>query len=133
MARHFAAPDNFSELNPREQERARQAYHILISQLESPPGLEALAALVGLNRNKLNRGFRQLYGGTVFSVLRDARLTTALTLLRDTQTSLAEIALRVGYSDQANFSNAFRRRFGLSPKKLRTRGRNQVPATETVP
>ena len=109
-------------LNTRDLECTREAHHILLERIEDPPGLQALSTMVGMNRNKLNQGFRQLYGATVFSVLRETRFTTALALLRETELSLSEIALRAGYSDQANFSNAFRRRFGLSPKRLREKG-----------
>lgn len=115
-------PEREISLNSRELDRVREAHHILLTRIENPPGLQDLGLLVGMNRNKLNLGFKHLYGGTVFSVLRDARLSLSLSLLRDTRISLAEISLRVGYSDQANFSNAFRRRYGISPKKLRTQG-----------
>jgi transcriptional regulator GlxA family with amidase domain len=43
------------------------------------------------------------------------RLETAAGLLQDGALSLAEVAQRVGYSSEAAFSKAFRRRFGTPP------------------
>ena len=108
-----------SGLTHRELDLAREAHHILLSRLEQPPSLDQLGVMVGLNRNKLNCGFKQLFGDTVFQVLHKARLSKARIMLGDPDYSLSEIALAVGYSDQANFSNAFRRHFGQTPRTAR--------------
>jgi AraC-like DNA-binding protein len=112
------------ELSSKELDHTRRAYGILLDRIERPASLQDLSLMVGLNRNKLNQGFKQLYGGTVFKVLRDARLARSLLLLQDTDLSLADIALQVGYSDQANFSNAFRKHFGQTPRTVRRKGLN---------
>ncbi|WP_197282037.1 helix-turn-helix domain-containing protein [Dethiosulfatarculus sandiegensis] len=111
-----------TDFYPKDLERAREAYHILLKRIERPPSLQDLSLMVGMNRNKLNHCFKQLYGGTVFNVLRQARLSKALSLLHETDSSLSEIALSVGYSDQANFCNAFRRHFGQTPNLVRRKG-----------
>ena len=74
------AERNASALNRRELDRVRDARHTLLARLDDPPSLTDLSRLVGINRNKLNRGFRQLYGKTAFNVLRDGRLSKAGTL-----------------------------------------------------
>jgi AraC-like DNA-binding protein len=108
-------------LSRREEEMVRAAHALLLAQLDNPPGLDALARAVGLNRNKLNHGFRHIYGATAFTLLRDARLHRAQDLLRQTETNLSEIALAVGYNTQANFTTAYRRRFGHTPASMRRR------------
>ncbi len=108
-------------LTRRETEMVRAAHALLLSRLDRPPGLEELARATGLNRNKLNKGFRQLYGTTAFALLRDARLCRARDLLRQTETDLCQIALAVGYNSQANFTTAYRRRFGQTPSAIRRR------------
>ncbi|QTA92571.1 helix-turn-helix domain-containing protein [Desulfonema magnum] len=113
---------NVSELSRQDSERVREAYHILLNSIEHPPSLNDLSRNVGINRNKLNRGFRMLYGATVFNVLRNARLAKAWTLLQQTELTLAEIAFSVGYNNQSNFTTAFRRQFGITPKTARQEG-----------
>jgi len=124
--------EGLSELSLRELDGAREAYHILLNRIEHPPSLQDLSLMVGMNRNKLNRGFKKLYGGTVFKVLRDARLCKAWSLLRHTNYSLSEIALSVGYSDQANFSNAFRRHFGQTPNIVRQEDLSRPLSAEAI-
>ncbi|WP_051309369.1 helix-turn-helix domain-containing protein [Desulfogranum japonicum] len=111
-----------SSLSHREEERVREAYHLLRNNLEEPPSLCELSRKVGINRNKLNDGFKRLYGNTVFNVLRKLRLHQACDLLVFSEKSLADIALTVGYSDQANFTTAFRRQFGKTPLAFRRKG-----------
>ena len=104
---------------PGDVDRIKEAYHILLTRLENPPSLVDLSLTVGLNRNKLNRGFKVLYGGTAFTLLRQARLSKARLLLGNSDLSLSEIAFTVGYNSQANFTTAFRRFFGTPPNTFR--------------
>lgn len=114
--------DDAAELSKRATEQVREAHHILLDRMADPPSLSQLSRMVGLNRNKLNRGFKELYGDTVFNVLRKARLVKACSLLQNTELSLAEIAFSIGYNSQANFTTAFRQHFGQPPKKVRKSG-----------
>ena len=111
-----------SSLNRQDLERVHEARHTLLERLEDPPSLTALSRLAGINRNKLNQGFKQLYGKTAFNLLRDARLSKARTLLKQTDLSLSEVAFSVGYNSQANFTKAFRAHFGQTPKTVRQPG-----------
>ncbi len=114
--------------NRRDLDRAREAYHILLSDLDHPPSLIDLSRRVGINRNKLNQEFKALYGDTVFNVLRNARLSEAWSLLKQSDKSLSEIAFSVGYNNQSNFTTAFRKEFGKTPKEVR-----QDVAVEPLP
>lgn len=107
---------NFSE---KDWEAVRHAYHILLDQCQSVPSLEDLCRIVGINRNKLNRGFREMFGDTVFGVAQKARLCRAWSLLEQSDLSLVEIALETGYKTQAGFTTAFCKCFGCTPGALR--------------
>lgn len=54
-----------------------QASEILVMQLSSPPSLQELAKLVGINQQKLKEGFRDVFGTIVFGYLRDRGLEQA--------------------------------------------------------
>ena len=113
---------NVSPLNRRELDPVREARHTLLDRLDDPPSLTDLSRLAGINRNKVNRGFKQVYGNTAFNVLHDARLSKARTLLKQTDLTLTEVAFSVGYNSQANFTKAFRAHFGQTPKTVRQPG-----------
>ncbi len=84
-------------------------------------GMRCIARHIGCNANTLNQLFREACGESIFSYLRKRRLQRAADALRYEGVSVARAADIAGYSSQANFSTAFRRHFGLSPKLLRAR------------
>lgn len=104
------------KLRSDDLERVRQAEEVLMRNLENPPSLLALARQVGINRNKLSQGFRQVFGTSVFDHLRVLRLERARVLLESRQKSVTEAALDVGYTHQRNFSRAFKNHFGTNPR-----------------
>lgn len=96
-----------------------QAVDILQDQLSITPRLTVLAYKVGTNPRQLNEAFRTHLGNTVFGYLRECRLKEAHRLLMDSSLTIQQISDRMGYSNGANFSTAFRERFGVSPSQLR--------------
>ncbi|ABA88117.1 helix-turn-helix transcriptional activator, AraC family [Syntrophotalea carbinolica DSM 2380] len=102
-------------LREEEREKIRLAREILLRDLEAPPRLEQLAARVGLNATKLKRGFRHLFGTSVFDCFRNYRLETARRILEQDQVSVTEAAMTVGYSNVGHFCAAFKKQFGVSP------------------
>ena len=95
------------------------AQRILFDRLSDPPSLDELARLMGSNRRRLNDAFQSLCGQPVFSWLREERLRRAYAIVVNTDTSVTVIGDMLGYSSVANFTKAFRDRFGYSPRELR--------------
>jgi AraC-like DNA-binding protein len=80
-----------------------------------------IARAVGSNPHTLQQLFRVTFGRTVIDYLRENRLRRAATALQRDGVSVARAAEIAGYSSQANFSTAFRRHFGHSPRRHRDR------------
>lgn len=91
----------------------------LLDDLAHPPRLQALAASIGTNAKRLNAAFKQCVGVTVFDYLREVRMKTALRLLSETSLEVQQISRALGYGSTANFSTAFRERFGVAPRQFR--------------
>jgi AraC-like DNA-binding protein len=106
-------------LSSADLERVREARDILGRRMENPPGIRELALMVNLNDYKLKTGFRQAFGSTVHRTLRDMRLEKAYNLLSFGGFSVTEAALYVGYRNIGDFGIAFKRRYGISPGKIR--------------
>lgn len=68
-----------------------------------------------LNEFKLKRGFKQLYGTTVFGHLRRLRMEHALQCLRNRNVSVDQVAAELGYDHPQHFSTAFKKHFGYAP------------------
>ncbi|MEM1254603.1 MAG: AraC family transcriptional regulator [Cyanobacteria bacterium P01_H01_bin.21] len=112
-------------LNPDDVKLIHQARDILIHQIHNPPSLMALARQVGINDCKLKRGFRQVFGTTVFGYLHNYRMERAAELLQGNQMTVTGVAVTVGFANRSAFAVAFRRRFGLNPSDYRTACRQQ--------
>jgi AraC-like DNA-binding protein len=102
-------------LRPDDIERIHYAREVISRDLENPPTLFELARLVGLTHTKLNRGFREIYGTTVFGYLRKIRLNQAKLLLEENGMNVTEVALSVGYNSLSSFIHAFSDHFGIKP------------------
>jgi len=56
---------------------------------------------------------------TVFDFLREERMKEARRMLSETSLEVGTIARELGYGSAANFSTAFRERFGMPPSQFR--------------
>lgn len=93
----------------------------LDAQHDAGATVAELARDMGLSASALQRQFRQRYGSSIDEYRRHQRLEHARALLEQTGCSVLEVAHASGYTSAANFSTAFKRRFGISPKLVRSR------------
>lgn len=91
----------------------------LDNTLSENHSLKALATEFGVNEFKLKKGFREVFGTTVFGYLIDKRLTFSKALLQEGGFTVNEVASKVGYKNANHFSTAFKEKFGISPKVLK--------------
>jgi AraC family transcriptional regulator, transcriptional activator of the genes for pyochelin and ferripyochelin receptors len=116
-------------LRSDDVERIHHAKTILTENLTHPPSIVELAQQVGVNDYKLKQGFRQVFQTTPFGYLRAQRLELARQLLSDTELSVEEVAIAVGYQSRSSFTAAFRRQFGTSPKGWQQQSRRRIVST----
>lgn len=87
--------------------------------LDGYPGIERTARAIGLSVRTLQR--RLAENSVHYSQLvEQERFERALRLLADPHRKVTDVALTLGYSDVANFTHAFRRWTGLSPRTYRS-------------
>lgn len=87
-------------------------------------GIDSTAHAMGLHRHALQRALAAEHV-SYRDLLRHVRIERAAQLLGKTDQSLAEIALRAGYSDQANFHRAFVTIMGTTPARYRFAGKGE--------
>jgi AraC-like DNA-binding protein len=97
--------------------KIKKAKEIIISKISEPPSLQALANEVGLPLNRLKEGFKQVYGTSVFSFLLDYKMEYARQLLASGSHNVNEVGVEIGYSTASHFIAAFKKKFGVTPKK----------------
>jgi AraC-like DNA-binding protein len=106
-----------NSLTPAEVDQIYQARDLLIQQQGESPSLLAVAQQVELSDRKLRKGFREIFGKTMFEYLHDYRMEKAKLLLCDRTISVATIANTIGYTHLGYFAAAFKKKFGVSPKQ----------------
>lgn len=108
----------------REAHLTRIEAYIRRHMNDSALAPDAIARGCGISTRYLHELFRDT-NQTLGSWVRDQRLEAARELLDDpsNRQTIAEIAYRWGFGDQAQFSRAFKAHFGVPPKDYRERAR----------
>lgn len=106
-------------LSTADIRNVRLARDIILEDIRNPPTLPALAIRAGLNEFKLKAGFRQVFANSVFGYLSDHRLELAKQDVLEGYKSLTDIAYETGYASLSHFSHSFKKKFGISPVKMR--------------
>jgi AraC family transcriptional regulator len=104
--------------------RVRELLH---EESASRLSLAELARCAGRHPVQVCRQFRSRFGCTIGEYVRRVRIARAQSLLVSSEFGIAEIALACGFSDQSQFTTAFRRLTGMPPRRYRKKhARNPV-------
>ncbi len=106
-------------LSPYELETIKAIPQMLLKQPFELPNLLSLAETLAINPKKLTKGFKCVYGDTIFSYHRKLALNRASSMLLNTDHTVSEIAYDSGYSSPSNFCAAFKKHYGVTPLKYR--------------
>lgn len=98
-------------------EKLDRARDIMVEHMDQPLTIPYLCAAVGLNEFKLKEGMHHRFQSTPHRMLHELRMRKAYTLL-ESGCQVAQAAYQVGYTFPNNFSAAFTRFFGKSPKSV---------------
>ncbi|HEX5041403.1 MAG TPA: AraC family transcriptional regulator [Candidatus Polarisedimenticolaceae bacterium] len=96
-----------------------RAQELLTDRCAEPLSIRAVAQDVGVHPAHLARTFARFFKRSPGEHLRRSRVARAAAQLRETDLSLAEIALSCGFADQSHFTNVFRRYKALAPAAFR--------------
>lgn len=97
--------------------KIKAAKNIIIQRIVEPPTLSELSTEIDLSLKKLKKGFKQIYGTTVYGFLFDYKMELARKLLESGSHNVNEVGLKVGYSTASHFIAAFKKQYGTTPKK----------------
>jgi len=119
-----AAPPPVGSVDDRILAKVEKTRLHIDRNYAEPLAMRALARNAGTNETKLSQAFRTVFGMTVFEYVRNRRMEEARRLLRRCEMSVTEIAFEVGYEHSCNFSVAYKRHFGVTPKGERAASRH---------
>jgi AraC family transcriptional activator of pyochelin receptor len=114
--------DGVGELGEMDTRRIVSARRMIDERWHEKLSIDDIASACGINRAKLTRGFRLIFGCTIADALAENRLIGARGMIFSTDLPISAIGYRCGYLNNASFARAFSRRFGIAPSSLRAGG-----------
>ncbi|MEM7157476.1 MAG: AraC family transcriptional regulator [Myxococcota bacterium] len=96
-----------------------RALGLVHAALDAPWTVATLASKVGMSRAAFAQLFSEKTCESPIRYIQLCRIEEAKRMLAQTPLNLSEIGQRVGYTDPAGFSRAFRREVGVSPRQYR--------------
>jgi AraC-like DNA-binding protein len=104
--------------NEADRDKIIKAREVLIQHIGEPITIKELSRKVAMNECYLKKGFKEMFGTTIFDFYQSQRMEHAKYLLYEKGLSVTEVSLLLGYSSISHFSTAFKKHTGLKPCEL---------------
>jgi AraC family transcriptional regulator len=104
--------------NEADREKISMAREILIEHIGDPITIKELSRKVAINECYLKKGFKEMFGTTIFDFYQNQRMEHARYLLYEKGLSVSEVSAMLGYSSISHFSTAFKKHTGIKPCEL---------------
>jgi len=104
--------------NEADREKISHAREILLQHIGEPLTIKELSRKVAINECYLKKGFKEMFGTTIFDFYQSQRMEHARYLLYEKGLSVTEVSVMLGYSSISHFSTAFKKHTGLKPCEL---------------
>jgi AraC family transcriptional regulator len=104
--------------NTADREKILKSREILIQHIGEPITIKELSRKVAMNECYLKKGFKEMFGTTIFDFYQSQRMEHAKYLLYEKGLSVTEVSVMLGYSSISHFSTAFKKHTGLKPCEL---------------
>ena len=103
----------------QQTELIKEIHQLLTEHLDQRFTIDELSKRYLINTSTLKEVFKAVYGLPIASYMKEYRIRQAMKLLRDTDTTIADIAAQVGYETQGKFSKAFKDVVQVLPTQYR--------------
>ena len=128
---HFLQPLYRKVKEPTENPHVMtQIAEYLNQNIEQDISLEQCARHFNYNSNYLSRMFKKQFGKTYTEYMIDKKLERCKELLSETDLSINDISMRLGYNSPQNFIRVFKKYTLLTPGQYRNRQKNRKEKEE---
>jgi AraC-like DNA-binding protein len=100
---------------PAEIDKIQKAKKYILENLANNLTIPIIANNVGTNQCYLKKGFKEIFGQTIFEFVQENRMLKAKRLLQKENPKITEISYQVGYASLSSFSQSYKNFFGISP------------------
>lgn len=106
----------FKGFSQHDVSRFHELKAYLNNKFTEEHSIAGLAKHFGLNECKLKKGFKELFGHTIFGYITDLKMQKAQQMLQNGY-PVSEVSDVLGYGYPQHFSKAFKNKFGVSPSQ----------------
>lgn len=114
------------DLRTDEIDRIHECIQYVKENYAKQIDIDMLCLKSALSPQKLQTGFRELYGNTVTSFIKNFRLEKAEELMRTTELNVSQIVYTIGLTSRSYFSKIFREKYELSPNDYLKKFKYQI-------
>jgi AraC family transcriptional regulator len=104
--------------NEADREKISLARKILLEHISEPLTIKELSRKAAINECYLKKGFKEMYGTTIFDFFQSQRMEHAKYLLYEKGLTVTDVSSSLGYSSISHFSTAFKKHTGIKPCEL---------------
>jgi AraC-like DNA-binding protein len=104
--------------NELDRDKIVRARQLLLEHIGEPLTIRELSRKVAINECYLKKGFKEMFGTTIFDFFQSQRMEHARYLLYEKGLSVTDVSVMLGYSSISHFSTAFKKHTGLKPCEL---------------
>ncbi|MEO6819848.1 MAG: AraC family transcriptional regulator [Ginsengibacter sp.] len=104
--------------NEADREKIALAREILLQHIGEPLTIRELSRKAAINECYLKKGFKEMYGTTIFDFFQSQRMEHAKYLLYEKGLTVTDVSASLGYSSISHFSTAFKKHTGIKPCEL---------------
>ncbi|MBB6521262.1 helix-turn-helix transcriptional regulator [Pseudoteredinibacter isoporae] len=115
----------FSQVTEKEIGIVSKAADLLSTEWREPPTLPDMVKQLGLGKSRLTSCFKIIYGCTMSDYVLNLRMQHAQQLLSERKLNITQVALEIGYEHPSNFTSAFKRFTGMTPKHFQKNSLSQ--------
>lgn len=115
-AKRFSLDALGIEFSSIDEKFMQKLYAMMTKNIANPElNLNAFCREIGMSRANLYRKIKSLTGLSPNEFIRNFRLETAVKILKETNMSVSEVYVAVGFNSLAYFSNCFKSLYGVPP------------------
>lgn len=115
----IACPEKAVDYSGSTQEIMHRVHGYLLEHLADRATIEDLSKQFLMNPTTLKKAFKEVYGMSPAAHMKLHRMEEAARRLRETDDTIAQIALAVGYESQSRFTTAFKETYNVLPSVYR--------------
>lgn len=99
--------------------KVKEIHEYMMGHLDEKLTTSCLASKFRVSATNLKKGFKEIYGQSIYAYLKETRVNKASEYLRETSYEIGKIAGLVGYDNASKFSSSFKSIMGINPSEYK--------------